>query len=348
VQDCMIGTGATQNIHHLYVLPHIEAASLDIHALSAEADLLISNQIIIGASSIAAKAGIPWMMAVVSPMALEMTVFKPGHAALPWMIDSNAVLDPLKPIYVQARARLNRQLGLADDARLPLPTRILCLFPKALARQNPEYDFTPIALGAAFDGETPPLDGSLAEFVHRPAKFPGKSPGKLAVMSLGSTVANGVGASMHEAFIAACAACGARGVVLAGARHADALRHHAGERVFIADHAPHAALFPHADVVVHHGGVGTMLEVLRAGKPSLVLPFAHDQPWNALFLHERGLGMAIAPADWREDTIRAALASLLDDPGWADRARAAAPDYSAEDGVAAGASFVHGWLQSQR
>ncbi|MGL4728253.1 MAG: glycosyltransferase, partial [Bosea sp. (in: a-proteobacteria)] len=115
VQDCMIGTGATQNIHHLYVLPHIEAASLDIHALCAEADLLISNQIIIGASSIAAKAGIPWMMAIVSPMALEMTVFLPGHAALPWMIDSNAVLDPLKPIYVQARARLNRQLGLADD-----------------------------------------------------------------------------------------------------------------------------------------------------------------------------------------------------------------------------------------
>lgn len=262
---------------------------------------------------------------------------------MPWMINSNAVSDILKPAYEQAQAQLNQRLGLASDTKLPPPERILCLFPKALARQNPEYNFTPIALGAAFDAITPPLDGRLAEFVHRP----GKSPGKLAVMSLGSTVADGVGASVYDAFIVACAGLGVRAVVLAGSRHADALLHYGSESIFIAAHAPHAALFPHADVVVHHGGVGTMMEVLRAGKPSLVLPYAHDQPWNALFLHQRGLCMAIAPADWREDAIRAALGSLLDDPGWAERARAAAPDYSAEDGVAAGASFVHGWLASQ-
>jgi len=40
---------------------------------------------------------------------------------------------------------------------------------------------------------------------------------------------------------------------------------------------PLSALLPHTAVLVHHGGIGTSAEALRAGTPQLVVPFAWDQ-----------------------------------------------------------------------
>ena len=43
--------------------------------------------------------------------------------------------------------------------------------------------------------------------------------------------------------------------------------------VFVLDAAPHGWLFPRMSAVVHHGGAGTTAEGLRAGVPSLIVPF---------------------------------------------------------------------------
>lgn len=45
------------------------------------------------------------------------------------------------------------------------------------------------------------------------------------------------------------------------------------------DQAPHEWLFPRMAAVVHHGGAGTTATGLRAGKPSVVVPFFGDQPF---------------------------------------------------------------------
>ena len=54
--------------------------------------------------------------------------------------------------------------------------------------------------------------------------------------------------------------------------------------------APHAALFPRAALVVHHGGIGTLGQALRAGRPMLVVPWSHDQPDNASRVARLGVG----------------------------------------------------------
>lgn len=54
--------------------------------------------------------------------------------------------------------------------------------------------------------------------------------------------------------------------------------------------APYARVFPRAAAVVHHGGFGTCAEALRAGKPSLVTPFAFDQFDTAARLDAADLG----------------------------------------------------------
>jgi UDP:flavonoid glycosyltransferase YjiC (YdhE family) len=49
------------------------------------------------------------------------------------------------------------------------------------------------------------------------------------------------------------------------------------EQVFVTETAPHDWLFPRAAAVVHHGGTGTTAAGLRAGVPSVIVPFSADQ-----------------------------------------------------------------------
>jgi sterol 3beta-glucosyltransferase len=48
------------------------------------------------------------------------------------------------------------------------------------------------------------------------------------------------------------------------------------EDIFIIDSAPHSWLFPQMAAVVHHGGAGTTAAGLRAGIPSIIIPYSND------------------------------------------------------------------------
>jgi sterol 3beta-glucosyltransferase len=52
---------------------------------------------------------------------------------------------------------------------------------------------------------------------------------------------------------------------------------------------PHHWLLPHTSVVIHHGGSGTTHSATRAGKPSVVIPFAGDQSFWAERLNRLGI-----------------------------------------------------------
>ncbi|PMS20876.1 glycosyltransferase [Trinickia dabaoshanensis] len=71
----------------------------------------------------------------------------------------------------------------------------------------------------------------------------------------------------------------------------------------------HAWLFPRVALVVHHGGSGTTHSATRAGKPSVVVPFAGDQCFWADRLHR--LGVAAPAVDGNAPTA-AAFASAID------------------------------------
>lgn len=96
----------------------------------------------------------------------------------------------------------------------------------------------------------------------------------------------------------------------------------------------HRALFPHAALVVHHGGAGTTHAVVAAGVPSLVVPHVGDQRYWADRL--RRLGVAAQPIRVRGmsgevlgDRILAAAA----DPSLRRGAVSLAGRLAAEDGV---------------
>ncbi len=107
------------------------------------------------------------------------------------------------------------------------------------------------------------------------------------------------------------------------------------------DGAPHDRLFGHMAAVAHHGGAGTTAAGLRAGKPSVVVPFFADQPFWAERVRRLGVGPTPLPrADLTADALAAALRQAVDDPAMRARADALGARIRAEDGVAAAVAVV--------
>lgn len=104
--------------------------------------------------------------------------------------------------------------------------------------------------------------------------------------------------------------------------------------VFVLDAAPHAALFPRMTAVVHHGGAGTTAAGLRAGCPTVVCPFAVDQPFWGSRVHALGAGPAPIPQR-RLDPVRlgAAIRTAVNDPAMRAAARRLSAAIGAEDGT---------------
>ena len=59
--------------------------------------------------------------------------------------------------------------------------------------------------------------------------------------------------------------------------------------------APFEALLGRVHLIIHHAGIGTMAEAMRAGLPQLLVPMAHDQADNAARLQKLGFGRRIDP-----------------------------------------------------
>lgn len=110
----------------------------------------------------------------------------------------------------------------------------------------------------------------------------------------------------------------------------------AAGQVHVVDELPHAWLFPRVAAVVHHGGAGTTAAGLRAGRPTLVCPFGLDQPFWGARVHALGVGPAPLPQRRLEaGALARALADLVGNPRYRERAAAVADAIAGEGGVAA-------------
>ena len=65
--------------------------------------------------------------------------------------------------------------------------------------------------------------------------------------------------------------------------------------VHVESWVPQADVLAHADAVVCHGGSGSTLGALGAGKPLVIAPLFADQPYNARRVQDVGAGVSVAP-----------------------------------------------------
>jgi rhamnosyltransferase subunit B len=107
---------------------------------------------------------------------------------------------------------------------------------------------------------------------------------------------------------------------------------------------PFRALLPRCAAIVHHGGIGTTSQGLRAGLPQIVRPLGFDQADNGDRLRRLGVGSVVLPREYRTKGVARALRELTEDAEVRRRAARLSERVSGESGIRDAVDLIEGTL----
>jgi rhamnosyltransferase subunit B len=152
------------------------------------------------------------------------------------------------------------------------------------------------------------------------------------VFTLGSSAVMAA-EQFYEESVKAVTKLGLRAVLLIG--KTEKAPEAESDSIYVTDYAPYSELLPRAAATVHQGGIGTTAQALRAGRPMLIVPWAHDQPDNAERCRRLGLARSVRRDRYEWEVVVGELDRLLGDREYLNRAREMAARLAGENGVKA-------------
>jgi len=342
VQRIMDPRTGTEFLLRELLAPAVDDSYEQLRAAIRGADLLVTHPVTFAGPVLAEVTGMPWVSTALAPASFmsehDPFVMPPA----PWLKQVERVTRWPTVMLMRLAHRMTRAWVAPVDAlrsRLGLPrgrhpvfegqhspTLVLALFSRVLA--EPQVDWPPnvrITGHVFYDaGHGAALTPQLTRFLDN-----GDAP---VVFTLGSSAVMAAG-RFYEESVEAARQLGRRALLLAGDRAAQLAPSLPSEMLAV-DQAPHSLVMPRAAAVVQQCGIGTLAQALRAGRPILAVPFAHDQPDNAWRATRLGLARTLPAQRYSARRAARELGRLLDDPAYATRARAVGEQVRAEDGAA--------------
>ncbi len=308
--------------------------------------VVVAGSLAMGARVAQEKLGVPLTMIHLQPAVFRSRHEPPMHPGLTWINSIPSLLRPaafrlmdymIDGIYAKPLNDFRQQLGLKPVKRVMdqwwhSPEQTLAMFPEWFAAPQPDWpscvtliDF-PLYDAAPLEPMPAELDAWLAQ---------GDAP---IVFTPGSAMATGQ--DFFAASAAACEKLGRRGLLLT--RYPEQLpalppmvRHFS--------YAPFGALLPRAAAFVHHGGIGTVAQGLKAGTPHLVMPCSYDQLDNATRVERLGAGLSLQRPDYHPDAVAAALNRLITEPQFSQRCRQHAAAFGQRNAIAEAADLMESY-----
>ena len=320
-----------------------------------DADLLVNSSLSFAGWHVAEKLGIPGIAAYLQPFT-PTGDFPSTAAPIPprWL--------PLKGLYNYASTKLSNQFFF----RLLLPLTNVC--------REEVLDLPPLGMGYywkidAPSAPVPMLYGFSPAVIPRPKSWGTYQqiagywfldlsqgyqppPELLSFLDSGTKpVYIGFGSmvdhereEMTRLVVEALAAAGQRGILLGGWSELGGVD--LPDTILRVDYVPHDWLFPRVAAVVHHGGAGTTAAGLRAGVPSVIVPFFGDQPFWGWRVHELGAGPRWLPRQkLTAVSLAAAIRQAVGDETIRRRAADLGARIRAEDGVGQGVRWIEYFAQ---
>lgn len=305
------------------VLPWLDSSTEALARVAKDADALVASLFVFGSPTVAEKNNVPLVSVILQPMAL-LSIHAPPHTPDFWMTKGfprtsagvawNRAIFSLLRVVMRRRYTPKIDRMRADHGLPPTTDRsmfeigcqtalTLCCYSSVFGPRPVDAPPNTAIVGfPVFDSESGGADDPDPEL----AAFLAAGPPPL-VFTLGSFAVHAPGNFYAEA-AAAARALGQRAVLLTGP--GSTMR--SDEQILVRAYAPHSALFRHARAIIHHGGIGTVGQALRAGKPQLVVPHMGDQSDNAERIRRMGLGLVLRARRFTADRAVHRIAELID------------------------------------
>lgn len=322
------------------ILPTLRQKVQGLRAACDDADLLVAASLQLPASIVADLAGLPWASVAIAPLALPSAAFPPSPMPpappaiqplmnrMAWSVGKRL----LRPIADPAVNALRAEYGLAPRHDLLINGNLspelvaVAVSPAFLPRPSDWPTHAQLTGFCFYDtpaGWQEPT--RLRQFLH--------GDGPVIAVSSGSqsTSVDQTFATFYQASVGAIQQLGARALVIGAAP--GTFPEPLPDDVLSVPYAPFSAVYPRCAAAIHHGGIGTTAQALRAGIPMVIAPWGFDQFFIGEQIERLGAGMRLDRKRATAPHIAGLLRTLLDDPQPRSRAQSIARQLAREDGV---------------
>ena len=331
----------TEYVINNWVCANLRETYTDLSNSAKNSDFIIAGEGVVAARLVAEKLGIPWTFVVLQPASF-LSVYDPSVIPVfPFLsklrglgsIINRGVIKLSKLIaksWAEPIHQLRRELELPALVGNPFiddkysPYLVLALFSSAFAKPQPDWPANTVITGFVFhDGSEgkAELTPELKQFLNS-----GEPP---IVFTLGSAAVMAPG-NFYQESIQAAKQLNRRAVLLMGKNIPP---ENLSQDILTVSYVPYSQIFPYAGAIVHQGGIGTTAQALRAGRPTLVMPYSHDQPDNAARVERLKTSRTIPRKQYSASRVAHELHELLENSNYANQAAEIGRIIQAENGV---------------
>lgn len=337
-----------------WVCPSLREMYADLMTSAKDADFIFAGEGVVAARMVAEKLGMRWASSAMAPISFFSAYDPPVLAPFPFLaklrrfglIVNRGVINFAKFVsksWAEPVHQLRRELGLPPLIGNPFiddkfsPYLVLALFSPVLAKPQPDWATNTVMAGFTFyDGSQggTELTPELKQFLDT-----GEPP---VIFTLGSAAVMAPG-NFYQESIQAAKQLNRRAVLLIGKNTPP---ENLSENILAVSYAPYSQIFPHAGAIVHQGGIGTTAQALRAGRPTLVMPYSHDQPDNAARVERLGTSCTIPRKQYLASRVAKELRELLENHSYVTKAAEIRRTIQAENGVGVACDAIEKQLQA--
>jgi UDP:flavonoid glycosyltransferase YjiC (YdhE family) len=246
-------------------------------------DLIVCDEVDFGSMIAAERLGLPHATVLVNAS---------GSFVRP-----DVVTEPLDA--------LRAEHGLRPDPGLVMLSRDLVLSPFPPSFRDPAYPLPANALSLRPDGVDPTVIGVTPTWLSR-------LPDEPTVYFTLGTVFNVESGDLFMRVLSGLQELSINVIVTVGRQIDPEVFGPQPDNVHIERYIPQSALLPHCDLVVNHGGSGSVIGALAHGLPMVVIPMGADQSLNAARCEHLGVGIALDAVRVTPRSVRDAVTVVLD------------------------------------
>lgn len=327
-----------------WVNPNLHAMYTDLLDVAQGADFIFSGEGVTATPLVAEKLKMRWASSAMVPMSFFSAHDLPILPPFPALANlykfsptfNKSIVNFAKRVtnpWAKPVRQLRHELRLSPLEGNPYidckfsPHLVVALFSSVLGQPQP--DWAPNTVVAGFTYYDAIQSAELAEQVKQFLNA-GEAP---IIFTLGSAAVMNAG-NFYQESIEAAKLINRRAILLIGRNSPPENLRENSKNIIAVNYLPYSQIFPHACAIVHQGGIGTTAQALRARRPTLIMPYSHDQPDNAARVERLGTSHTIKRNQYSAPRVASSLQELLNNPSYAQKATEIARILQAENAVA--------------